>query len=157
MGLLMAAPPTGTVLGALAFSRLVTPSNRIRAMGWLAMMSCAPLIVAAVRPGLHITLLLWFLSGVGIAYQLAANAVFVQNVPASGRAQAFGLVQSGLLAAQGIGILVAGAAAQILGPEPVVALAGAAGLACATMLTMRWTQARGHIIKRMREQTAATS
>src|SRR5690606_1508015 len=111
-GLLMAAMPTGTVLGAFLFSRFVTPSGRLHVMGWMAMLSCAPLAVCAVRPPLAVVLALWVLSGIGGAYQLAANAAFVRCVPSSSRGQAFGLVQSGLLAAQGIGILIGGAAAQ---------------------------------------------
>ncbi|MEW9528489.1 MFS transporter [Microbispora sp. NPDC049125] len=149
-GLLMAAMPLGTVVGAFAFGRFVTPSGRLRGMGWLAMLTCAPLVVCAVRPPLEGVLALWVLSGVGGAYQLAANAAFVQCVPAAGRAQAFGLVQSGLLAAQGVGILIGGAAAQQLGPEPVVALAGAAGLSAAAVLAMLWTESRTEIIASVR-------
>lgn len=145
-GLLMAAMPTGTVIGAFLFGRFVTPSMRLRSMGWLAMLTCAPLILCAARPPLACVLLLWVLSGVGGAYQLAANAAFVQCVPAEQRGQAFGLVQSGLLAAQGIGILIGGAAAQKLGPEPVVALTGAAGLFVAAVLAMTWTESRTEII-----------
>ncbi|MFC4591829.1 MFS transporter [Sphaerisporangium corydalis] len=153
-GLLMAAMPTGTVLGAFAFSRFVTPSGRLRTMGWMAMLSCAPLMGCVLRPPLAIVLALWILAGMGGAYQLAANAAFVQCVPASRRGQAFGLVQSGLLAVQGIGILVGGAAAQALGPEPVVALAGAAGLSVAVMLAMLWTGSRTEIITRVRTPVA---
>jgi hypothetical protein len=87
----------------------------------------------------------------GSAYQLAANAAFVAFVPPEGRGQAFGLAQSGILAGQGLGILAGGAAAQVLGPEPVVALAGVAGLSVATMLTLGWTQVRGEIIASMYE------
>ncbi len=151
-GLLMAAMPTGTVLGAFAFSRFVAPTGRLHAMGWMAMLSCAPLIGCAMRPPLAVVLALWILAGVGGAYQLAANAAFVQCVPANRRGQAFGLVQSGLLAAQGIGILIGGAAAQALGPEPVVALAGAAGLSMAALLAMLWTESRTEIITRVRTQ-----
>ncbi len=149
-GLLMAAMPTGTTVGAFLFSRFVTPSIRLRAMGWMAMLTCAPLIMCAMRPPLPIVLFLWFISGIGGAYQLAANAAFVQCVPAERRGQAFGLVQSGLLAAQGIGILIGGAVAQKLGPEPVVALAGAAGLSVAAVLAMAWTESRAEIIDRVR-------
>jgi hypothetical protein len=74
-------------------------------------------------------------------------------VPPSGRGQAFGLAQSGILAGQGLGILVGGAAAQVLGPEPVVALAGVTGLSVAAMLAMTWTQVRGDIIAAMHEST----
>jgi MFS family permease len=153
-GLLMAAMPTGTVIGAFVFSRLVTPSGRLRVMGWMAMLSCAPLIGCAMRPPLAVVLGLWILAGMGGAYQLAANAAFVQCVPANRRGQAFGLVQSGLLAAQGIGILIGGAAAQALGPEPVVALAGAAGLSMAALLAMLWTESRAEIITRVRTQVS---
>ncbi|GIH78999.1 MFS transporter [Planobispora longispora] len=154
-GLLMGAMPTGTVVGAFLFSRYVSPSKRLRVMGWMAMLTCAPLIACAMRPPLAVVLVLWFISGVGGAYQLAANAAFVQCVPAERRGQAFGLVQSGLLAVQGIGILVGGAAAAELGPEPVVALAGAAGLFVAATLAMLWTESRKEIIMRVRTGAVA--
>ncbi|WP_231618576.1 MFS transporter [Nonomuraea sp. SBT364] len=149
-GLLMAAMPLGTVLGAFLFSRFVSPPGRMRLMGWLAMLSCAPLIVTAMRPPLEVVLAAWVLSGIGGAYQLAANAAFVQRVPADQRGQAFGLVQSGLMAAQGIAILIGGYAAEKLGPEPVVALSGITGLTVAAVLAMIWTESRG----RVRPQTA---
>lgn len=151
-GLLMGAMPTGTVVGAFLFSRYVSPSNRLRAMGWMAMLTCAPLILCAARPPLPVVLLLWFASGLGGAYQLAANAAFVQCVPAERRGQAFGLVQSGLLASQGVGILLGGAAADHLGPEIVVALAGATGLAVAAALAMLWRGSRREIIERVRAE-----
>ncbi|WP_308250497.1 MFS transporter [Nonomuraea rhizosphaerae] len=142
-GLLMAAMPTGTVIGAFLFSRFVTPSRRLRLMGWMAMLSCLPLVVTAMRPPLAVVLAAWVLSGMGGAYQLAANAAFVQQVPPEQRGQAFGLVQSGLMAVQGIGILVGGFAAERLGPEPVVALAGISGVTAAAVLSMIWAESRG--------------
>ncbi|MFI6537651.1 MFS transporter [Nonomuraea sp. NPDC050547] len=154
-GLLMAAMPTGTVLGGFLFSRFVTPSGRLRMMGWMAMLSCAPLILSAMRPPLAVVLALWILSGIGGAYQLAANAAFVQCVPAERRGQAFGLVQSGLMAVQGIGILIGGFAAERLGPEPVVALAGVMGVTSAAVLAMVWTESRGDIAARVRARATA--
>ncbi|MEU6743056.1 MFS transporter [Streptosporangium sandarakinum] len=154
-GLLMGSMPTGTVVGAFFFSRYVTPSRRLRSMGWMAMLTCAPLILCAARPPLAAVLALWFASGVGGAYQLAANAAFVQCVPAERRAMAFGLVQSGLLAVQGIGILIGGAAAAELGPETVVGLAGAAGLIVAAALAVLWSGSRKEIIERVRAEAAA--
>ncbi|MFD1547150.1 MFS transporter [Nonomuraea guangzhouensis] len=141
-GLLMAAMPTGTAVGAFFFSRFVTPPRRLRMMGWMAMLSCLPLVVTALRPPLAVVLAAWFLSGVGGAYQLAANAAFVQCVPADQRGQAFGLVQSGLMAVQGIGILIGGFAAERLGPEPVVALAGVIGVTAAAVLAILWSESR---------------
>ncbi|MEV4076834.1 MFS transporter [Nonomuraea fuscirosea] len=153
-GLLMAAMPAGTVVGAFLFSRFVSPSRRLRLMGWMAMLSCAPLIVTAIRPPLAVVLAAWVLSGIGGAYQLAANAAFVQSVPPERRAQAFGLVQSGLMTVQGIGILVGGFAAERLGPEPVVALAGIAGVISAAVLAMVWTESRDKAARVSAQATA---
>lgn len=153
-GLLMAAMPAGTVVGAFLFSRFVSPPRRLRLMGWMAMLSCAPLIVTAIRPPLAVVLAAWVLSGIGGAYQLAANAAFVQSVPPERRAQAFGLVQSGLMTVQGIGILVGGFAAERLGPEPVVALAGIAGVISAAVLAMVWTESRDKAARMSAQATA---
>ncbi|MFI0449208.1 MFS transporter [Actinomadura sp. 6N118] len=152
VGLLMSAMPTGMVIGAFLFSRFVRPTNRIRAMGWMSMLACAPLIGAATHPPLWGVMALWALSGVGSAYQLAANAAFVAAVPPSGRGQAFGLAQSGILAGQGLGILIAGAAVQLLGVEAVVALAGALGLSAAATLTLLWNKVRAGVIADMRDR-----
>jgi len=154
VGLLMSAMPTGMVAGAFVFSRCVRPSNRIRAMGWMSMLACAPLIGAALHPPLWAVVALWALAGAGSAYQLAANAAFVAAVPPSGRGQAFGLAQSGILAGQGLAILIGGAAAQFLGPQTVVALAGALGLSAATMLTLVWNQVRHEVIASMQGSAA---
>jgi MFS family permease len=142
----MSAMPVGMIIGVFLFSKFVRPSDRIRSMGWMSMLACAPLIGSGLHPPLWAVVVLWALSGAGSAYQLGANAAFVAAVPAAGRGQAFGLAQSGILAGQGLGILLGGAAAQLLGPEAVVALAGVAGLSAASILTLTWTQVRGEII-----------
>ncbi|MFL6056186.1 MAG: MFS transporter [Actinoallomurus sp.] len=157
IGLLMSAMPCGMVLGSLAYSRFVRPDDRLRFMGWMAMLSCAPLLGTALRPPLWAVIVLLALSGVGSSYQLAANAAYVAAVPPDGRGQAFGLAQSGILASQGIGILIGGALTQVLGPEPVVALAGVAGLSAATMLAMSWTRIRGEVIASNQERTMSAA
>jgi MFS family permease len=98
VGLLMAAVPLGTVIGAFVLSRAAAPSGRIRMMGWLAVLSCAPLIGSAWNPPLWAVLALWTLAGAGGAYQLAAAAAFVQALRPETRARAFGVAQSGLYA-----------------------------------------------------------
>lgn len=157
VGLLMSAMPCGMVLGSLAYSRFVRPDNRLRFMGWMAMLSCAPLLGAGLRPPLWVVIVLLGISGVGSAYQLAANAAYVAAVPPDGRGQAFGLAQSGILASQGIGILIGGALTQVLGPEPVIALAGIAGLSAATMLAMSWTRIRGEVIASNQERAMSAA
>jgi MFS family permease len=157
VGLLMAAIPVGTVISALVLGRLVRPSGRLRMMGGLAILSCAPLIGCAAKPPLGVVLALWMLSGLGSGYQLAAAAAFVQSVPDAGRALAFGLAQSGLLAAQGLSILIGGAAAEIIGPAPVVAIAGAVGLGAAILLTLGWRHMCGDVIATVRARAEAAA
>ena len=77
----MAAVPLGMVIGAFLLGRVTAPSARIRMMGWLAVLSCAPLIGSAWNPPLWAVLALWTLAGAGGAYQLAAAAAFVQALP----------------------------------------------------------------------------
>ena len=74
VGLLMAAMPLGMVIGAFLLGRVAAPSARIRMMGWLAVLSCAPLIGSAWGPPLWAVLPLWVLAGAGGADQLAAAA-----------------------------------------------------------------------------------
>ncbi len=91
VGLLMAAMPFGMVVGAFLLSRIAPPSTRMRMMGWLAILSCIPLIGSTADPPLWCVLLLWALADAGGAYQLAAAAAFVQVLGPATRARAFGL------------------------------------------------------------------
>lgn len=146
VGLLMAAMPAGTVLGAFVIGRLMRPSDRMRPMGWLAMLSCAPLMFSLLHPPLPLVLLMLGLAGAGGAYQLAAAAAFVRALPAATKVRAFAVAQSGVLAAQGLGILTAGAVAQRMGPQAAVALAGLLGLLAAAALATDWTNRHGQLI-----------
>jgi MFS family permease len=146
IGLLMAAMPAGTVIGGFVIGRLLRPSDRMRPMGWLAMLSCAPLIFSLAHPPLGVLVLLWALAGAGGAYQLAAAAAFVTALPAARRVRAFAVAQSGLLAAQGLGILTGGAVAQRIGAPGAVALAGLLGLLAASALATDWTRRYAELI-----------
>lgn len=139
VGLLMAAMPAGMIAGAYLTGRVAGPATRIRTIGWLAMLSCAPLIVSLLHPPLWAVLVLWAVAGAGGSYHLAAAAAFVQALPSEHRARAFGIAQSGLLAVQGLAILAAGAAAQRIGPQAVVAIAGLAGMTAAAALASVWS------------------
>jgi MFS family permease len=152
VGLLMAAVPVGMVIGAFLLGRFAAPSARIRMMGWLAILSCAPLIGSAWSPPLWAVLALWTLAGAGGAYQLAAAGAFVQALRPATRARAFGVAQSGLYAVQGLGILAGGAAAQAIGAPLAVGLAGLLGLTAATMLAMNWTHLRTSLIQAQRTE-----
>jgi Major Facilitator Superfamily len=144
--LLMAALPAGTVAGGFVLGRFMRPSDRMRPMGWLAMLSCAPLLFAVVRPPLPVVLLLWALAGAGAAYQFAAAAAFVRALPPAHRVRSFAVAQSGLLAAQGLGAATGGAVAQRMGPQTAITLAGLTGLLVAAALATSWTARHGELI-----------
>ena len=137
-GLLLAAIPCGAAFGAIAFSRLVRPARRLALMGPLAVVTCAPLVVFALRPGLVLAVALFAASGAASAYQLAANAAFVAAVPPEARGTAFGLVQAVMSVGQGLAIVVAGALAQLWDPAWVITGAGVGGCVVAARLAAQW-------------------
>jgi MFS family permease len=141
VGLLMAANPAGALLGMALINRLA-PEHRYQLLGPLAVAACAPLLGCALRPGLTITLALWAVSGLASAYQVVANAEFVRSVPDPRRAQAFGLAVTALVTAQGLGIVLAGAAADRIEPAMVVAVAGLLGMVVAVPAAVSWDRAR---------------
>ena len=91
VGLLMAAMPFGMVVGRLRARQDGHSVHQDADDGWLAILSCVPLIGSAADPPLWCVLLLWTLAGAGGAYQLAAAAAFVQALRPVTRARASGL------------------------------------------------------------------
>lgn len=137
-GLLLAAAPLGTAGGMLVLARFAGPALRLRLMGPLAVAAAAPLVLFAAEPGPVAAGVLLGLSGVASAYQLAANAAFVQAVPDAQRGQAFGLAVTALQIAQGLGIGLAGWVAEQAGPGRAIAVAGAAGVVAAAGAWRSW-------------------
>ena len=138
IGLILAASAFGGVLAAPVFMRLVAPPQRMRVMGPLAVAACAVLTLCLARPPLPALLAILVVSGACGVYQIAANAAFMTRVPAAQRGQAFGLAMSGIFAGQGVAFILAGAAAQVVSPPIVIAIAGACGAAAAVALTAAW-------------------
>jgi len=129
-------------VGAVAFSRFVAPATRVRWMSPLAVAACAVLVLFVFRPPLPIALVLLGVSGVFDCYQLAANASFVAATPARQRSQAFGIAQGGMSLGQGVAMVVAGAAAERLAPDFVIAASGAVGAVAAIAIGFSRLRAR---------------
>lgn len=136
VGLIMAAQPVGAAVGAVLMARTIVPERRLRLMLPLAVLATGALLGFALQPGTATTLGLLALSGLGTSYQLPANAAFVVGVPKEVRGRAFGLVQSGIIAVQGVAFLLAGALAEHVRPHLVIAVAGGLGAAAAAVLTL---------------------
>jgi MFS family permease len=137
-GLVIASTVVGTMIATPLFSRFVGPRRRIDLMGPLAVLTCATLVLTALRPGLAASLVIFSLSSVFGSYQLAANTAFVVRVPNERRAQAFGIASMGVIVGQGAAFVAAGAAAEVVTPAAVIAVGGALGAVIAFVLTLRW-------------------
>ena len=142
VGAILAAQALGETAGMLVYGRLTRPATRLRLMGPLAIATCAVLTLFFARPGFAATLIILAVSGAFGAYQIAANAAFVQAVPAHWRGRAFGLAQGGMSLGQGTMMVLAGAAAQRLAPATVVAISGAVGVVFAAGVAANWIRSR---------------
>ncbi len=139
-GLVLASTAFSTTIATPLFTRFVCPRRRIDLMGPLAVLTCATLVLTALRPGLAVSLLIFSLSaGFGI-YQIAANTAFVVRVPNERRAQAFGIANMGVIVGQGAAFVAAGAVAEFMAPAVVIAIWGGVGAVVAVALALRWRQ-----------------
>jgi hypothetical protein len=134
VGLILAAQAFGASMGAIAFSRFVSPARRVRWAGPLAVTACGILVVFVLHPPLPATLAILGLSGVFDCYQIAANASFVRATPRQYRSSVFGVAQAGMSLGQGAAIIAAGAAAQVRSPSDVIAASGAIGALCGMVI-----------------------
>ena len=142
VGVIMAADPAGSAIGAALFVRLVPPHIRARLMGVLAVAAGLPLILCGLKPGIEVSVLLIAATGLCSAFQIQASTTFMRVVPDHHRGQAFGLAQSGLIAVQGLGIALFGFIGDHVGAAHAIALAGAIGSALAVVLGISWERAR---------------
>lgn len=140
-GLLLTADPVGSAIGAWLFIRLVPEHVRDRVMGWLAVLPGLALTVCFLHVPLAVSWALWALSGLFAAYYVQASVVLVRHIPPARRGQVMGLVSAALLTCQGLGVLAAGAVAELVGVVDAVAWAGTVGTVMALVLLWRWITA----------------
>jgi MFS family permease len=106
VGLLMAADPLGSVLGAWLFVRFVPPDRLL-----------------------------------STAYLMQAQASFVRATPDESRGAAIGVVASGIVAGQGIAVLVGGLLADLWSPSTAITVCAASGMVLAAAGAMAWYRA----------------
>ncbi|MEU6776229.1 MFS transporter [Streptomyces sp. NPDC046759] len=151
LGVLMCALPAGTVAGELFAGARLGPQARERVALPLLCLSLLPYLGYALRPGLALSLLLLLLSGAAAAYTLGLDQWFVRAVPEELRGRSMTVLHGGLMTVQGVGMALAGAAAQVAGVRTAVAGAGAAGVLCCCALAVaaRATESRDGAARNM--------
>ncbi len=137
-GLLIATSQVGAAVATPFFAKRIGPLTRLRWMGPMAVLSCAILVAAVIRPSLPVSMGIFAVSNLFAMYQIAANTAFVERLPNESRAQAYGLANAGLLVGQGAAWALAGAAAEVVPPSTVIALGGGVGALIACGLALRW-------------------
>ncbi|MFJ2587856.1 MFS transporter [Streptomyces sp. NPDC087538] len=136
LGLLMCAMPIGQIVAELYVGTAL--GSRLRALVVLpaAVAGPLPLVVYGLRPGTVAIALALVLAGAGGAYVIGLDQWFVEAVPEALRGRAMTLLTAGLMTLQGVGMALAGLAAEFLPVHQVVAGAGAVGALCLLPLVL---------------------
>jgi MFS family permease len=138
-GLIMMSNPIGWVCGGLLINRLVRPSLRQRLIRPFALLAPFALMWAVFRPPVYLVALISAVTGFASGgFMPAANALFVQSLPATFRARAFGVMSSGVQLLQGAAVLTTGALAQRFDVPWVVGLWGIGGLGLMLLMSSLW-------------------
>ncbi|MGW7355952.1 MFS transporter [Streptomyces sp. NPDC054802] len=137
LGLLMCAMSVGHIAAELFAGSVLSPRGRSRIVLPVAAVGLLPLLGYAVRPGPAWTLVLLVLAGAGAAYVIGLDQWFVEAVPEELRGRAMTLLTAGLMTVQGVGMALAGLAAEFWPVHGVVTGAGALGTLCSLVLVVR--------------------
>ncbi|MFE2148351.1 MFS transporter, partial [Streptomyces sp. NPDC059456] len=134
LGVMMCALPVGTIAGELWAGSALGPRARSRLVAPLAAAGMLPLLAYAARPGVAAVLVALLLAGLAHAYTLGLDQWYVDAVPDELRGRAMTLLSTGLMTFQGVGMALAGLAAEFAPVHLVVA--GAAVLGTAVVLLL---------------------
>ncbi|ARF75318.1 MFS transporter [Kitasatospora albolonga] len=127
LGLLLCAMAVGHVGAELFVGSVLRPRTRTRIVLPVAAVGLLPLVVYVVRPGLPLALAALALAGMGAAYVIGLDQWFVDAVPPELRGRAMTLLTAGLMTVQGLGMALAGLAAEFFPVHHVVAACGIIG------------------------------
>ncbi|MFE9478630.1 MFS transporter [Streptomyces spororaveus] len=153
LGLMMCAMPVGTIAGELWAGSALTARTRSRIVAPLAAAGLLPLLLFAVRPGLPVVLAALLLAGLAHAHTLGLDQWYVDAVPDGLRGRAMTLLSTGLMTLQGVGMALAGLAAEFRPVHEVVTGAGVLGTGV-VLLLLAELRAAAREEERLRGETA---
>lgn len=128
-GVLLAALPSGTVIGEVMTNVAISAERQAKIILPAGVLTLAPLLCFAFRPGLPLAITILFISGLGAAFHIGLDRMLLHTAPAELRARALSLQISGLMFWQGLSYAAAGAAAELAPPRVVIPAAALCGLA----------------------------
>jgi hypothetical protein len=133
-GLLLACLPVGMILGDFVVGRFLRATTRDRLTVLLMVILGTPLLLLAFRLPLALVAVLLVISGSGFAYGLGLQRRFLAAVAEPERGLAFSVLSTGAMTLQGVGPMVFGTLAEVLGTGRAMALAGVATVVSAGWL-----------------------
>ncbi|MFI6350692.1 MFS transporter [Streptomyces sp. NPDC050560] len=142
VGLLMCSMPIGTIAGEVYAGSRLSPGARAAITLPLASVLLLPLLGFALDPGLVWAPVLLALTGLGSAYTLGLDRWFVDELPDGLRGRAMTVHTAGLMTIQGVGMALAGAAAEFVPVSRVVMGAGVLGTLCCLLLVLEIRRTR---------------
>ena len=140
--MIMAAGPTGFILGGLVVGRFAGSDLRRRLIRPFAVLAPLALVPALVGPPAPVVALMALVSGFAVAGLLPVlNGIFVLALPHGFRARAFGVMQGGIQLTQGGAVLVTGLLAERFNLPTVVGVWSIAGVLLMLVIISRWPSA----------------
>ncbi|MEJ2855344.1 MULTISPECIES: MFS transporter [unclassified Saccharothrix] len=128
-GTLYACGALGMFAGDLAVGRLVPPALRPRLATPLRLLLAAPYLFFVLQPGVVLSAVAVTVASVGFAASLVLQERLMSLTPDDLAGQALGLHGTGMVAFQGVGVLLAGTLAQLTTPGTAITLMAAASVA----------------------------
>ncbi len=127
----------GMVAGSLGAGRVGTERRQVRATITGAALACAGVTAFAVAPAAAILIPLSVLGGIGNGYAgTCLSTLLLARTPDSARGRVSATANAIFGGAQGASLLLGGAAAVVLSPRGIYALAGLLGLAATGLLAV---------------------
>jgi len=114
-GWFFASGAAGMLLGDIMVGRFLSVDIRERLVGPLRILLAVPYLGFGLAPSVSLACLLVFVASVGFAASLPLQERLITHTDASQRGQVLGLNSTGLMVMQGVGALLGGTIAQLLG------------------------------------------
>jgi predicted MFS family arabinose efflux permease len=132
----MCGMPIGAIVSETLAGTLLGPAGRARLTLVVAVACMLPSLGYVFEPSFGWALALQVATGFGMAYSLGLDQWFMAAVPEGLRGRAMTVMTAGLMTAQGLGMAVAGAVAELAPVHLVVAAAGVCGTVCSLLAAL---------------------